>query len=129
MNTITHSQRYIPPKLETRFHDAKLYRSGCSVDFVCRRYHISKSSLMHWNKYFDGTKESLLDKSHRPKTQHLNFHTSQELKWTRDFHRHNPHISVCELYGKLISKKITQDILTLYIAYSLALAIHLKLLL
>lgn len=60
---------------------------------------------MRWNKKFDGTKESLLDKSHRPKTPHPNAHTEQELKWIRDFHRRNPHISVCELYGKLRTEK------------------------
>ena len=66
MNTITYSQRYLPHELNTKFFAVKLYRTGVGVSFVCRRYHISKSSLMRWNKKFDGTKESLLDKSHRP---------------------------------------------------------------
>ena len=105
MNTIPHLQRYLPHKLETKFYATKLYRSGCSISFVCRRYHISKSSLMRWNKKFDGTKESLVDKSHRPKLPHPNAHTEQEIKWIRDLHRRNPHISVCELYGKLRTEK------------------------
>lgn len=105
MNTIPHLQRYLPHKLETKFYATKLYRSGCSISFVCRRYHISKSSLMRWNKKFDGTKESLVDKSHRPKSPHPNAHTEQEIKWIRDLHRRNPHISVCELYGKLRTEK------------------------
>ena len=105
MNTIPHLQRYLPHKLETKFYATKLYRSGCSISFVCRRYHISKSSLMRWNKKFDGTKESLVDKSHRPKSPHPNAHTKQEIKWIRDLHRRNPHISVCELYGKLRTEK------------------------
>lgn len=105
MNTITHSQRYLPHQLNTKFYAVKLYRTGVGVDFVCRRYHISKSSLMRWNKKFDGTKESLADKSHRPKSPHPNSHTEQELKWIKDLHRRNPHISVCELYGKLRLQK------------------------
>ena len=105
MNTIPHLQRYLPHKLETKFYATKLYRSGCSISFVCRRYHISKSSLMRWNKKFDGTKESLVDKSHRPKSPHPNAHTEQEIKWIRDLHRRNPHISVCELYGKLRTER------------------------
>ena len=105
MNTITYSQRYLPHKIDTKYYSVKLYRSGLGVDFVCRRYHISKSSLMRWNKKFDGTKESLLDKSHRPKSVHPNAHTQTELKWIRDLHRRNPHISVCELYGKLRTEK------------------------
>ena len=105
MNTITHSQRYLPHEISTKFYAVKLYRTGVGVKFVCRRYKISKSSLMRWNKKFDGTKESLMDKSHRPKTQHPNSHTSEELKWIMDYHRRNPHISVCELYGKLRTNK------------------------
>ncbi len=101
MNTITYTQRYLPHELNTKFHAVNLYRSGVGVDFVIRRYHISKSSLMRWNKKFDGTKESLMDKSHRPHSSHPNAHTPEELKWIRDYLRRNPHISICELYGKL----------------------------
>ena len=105
MNSITHSQRYLPHTFNTRFYAVNLYRSGCSVNFVCRRYHISKASLMRWNKRFDGTKDSLMDKSHRPITPHPNAHTHIELKWIKDLHRRNPNISVCEMYGKLRSQK------------------------
>ena len=105
MNRITHSQRYLPHEFTTKYYAVKLYRSGASVSFVCRRYKISKSSLLRWNKKYDGTKESLRDKSHRPLSQHPNAHTEQELKWIRDLHRRNPHISVCELYGKLRTQK------------------------
>ena len=105
MNTITYSQRYLPHEINTKFYAVKLYRSGVGVSFVCRRYHISKSSLLRWNKKFDGTKESLANKSHRPLSKHPNSHTEEELKWIQDYHRRNPHISVCELYGKLRTNK------------------------
>lgn len=105
MNSITHSQRYLPHTIETRFYAVKLYRSGCSVRFVCRRYHISKASLMRWNKKFDGTRQSLADGSHRPLSPHPNAHTQTELKWITNLHRRNPHISICEMYGKLRSQK------------------------
>ena len=105
MNTITYSQRYLPHELSTKFNAVKLYRNVKDVSYVCRRYHISKASLMRWNKAFDGTKESLMNKSHRPLTPHPNSHTKQELKWIRDYHRRNPNISVCELYGKLRTEK------------------------
>ena len=105
MNTITHSQRYLPHELSTKFYAVKLYRTGVSVSFVCRHYHISKSSLMRWNKKFDGTKESLRDKSHKPLSKHPNAHTDEELKWVKDYLRRNPKISICKLYGKLRSAK------------------------
>lgn len=101
MKSITHSQRYLPHTLDTKFFAVKLYRGGHSVTFVCRRYRISKSSLMRWNLKFDGSKASLMDKSHRPISPHPNSHTDRELNWIRNYHRRNPHISVCELYGKL----------------------------
>lgn len=105
MNTITHSQRYLPHEFITRYHAVKLYRSGVGVAFVCRRYHISKSSLLRWNKRYDGTKDSLRDKSHRPLTNHPNAHTYEELSWIRNYFRRNPHLSICELYGKLLTAK------------------------
>lgn len=105
MNTIPYSQRYLPHELSTKFHAVLLYRSVKDVSYVCRRYHISKASLMRWNKAFDGTKESLVCKSHKPLSPHPRAHTDQELKWIMDYHRRNPNISVCELYGKLRTDK------------------------
>ena len=105
MTSISHSQRYLPHDLNTKFYAVKLYRQGYSISFVCRRYKISKRSLMRWNKKFDGTKESLIDKSHRPLSPHPNAHTEQELKWIENYLRRNPHISMCELYSKLRVEK------------------------
>lgn len=105
MDNITYTQRYLPHEISTRYHAVKLYRRGYPVSVVCRRYHISKSSLMRWNRCFDDTKASLMDKSHRPHTPHPNAHTEIELKWIRDYHRRNPHASVCEIYGKLRTDK------------------------
>lgn len=105
MNSITHSVRYLPHTLDTRYYSVKLYRSGCSINFVCRRYHISKASLMRWNKRFNGDRDSLREKSHKPLSPHPNAHTEMELKWINDLHRRNPHISICEMYGKLRSQK------------------------
>lgn len=105
MNNITHSQRYLPHELNTKYYAVKLYRTGVGVSYVCRRYKISKSSLLRWNKKFDNTKVSLVAKSHRPLAKHPNAHTDEELKWIQNYHRRNPHISICELYGKLRTDK------------------------
>lgn len=105
MSIVPHSQRFLPHTLNTRFHAVKLYRNGNSINYICRRYRISKSSLLRWNKRFDGTRESLADRSHRPLTAHPASHTDLEIKWIRDYHRRNPNISVCELYGKLRTEK------------------------
>lgn len=99
------NKRYLPHEITTKENSVKLYRQTNDIGFVCRRYHISKASLMRWNKLYDGTRESLLPKSHRPLTPHPNAHTVQELKWIKDYHRRNPSISICELYGKLREDK------------------------
>ena len=98
-------KRYLPHETTTKVHSVELYRQMQDVEFVCRRYHISKASLMRWNRQYDGTKESLQSKSHRPHSPHPNAHTEEELKWIRDYHRRNPGITVCEMYGKLCQEK------------------------
>ena len=100
-NIIPKNQRYLPHTLQTRYYAVKTYRNGHSVAFVTRRYKISKASLMRWNKRFDGTKESLRDKSHRPKTIHPNSHTQKELNDIKNLIRRNPNATMIEIYAKL----------------------------
>ena len=62
---LKNTQRYIPHTLETRLATVKTFRNNNSISFICRRYKVSKASLMRWNKRYDGTKESLMEKSHK----------------------------------------------------------------
>ena len=101
MTTISH----YPHSLNTKYYAVLLYRNGNPISFVCRRYKCSKASLMRWNKKFDGSKESLIDNSHRPLSKHPNAHTKEELYWIKNYIRRNPNISLCELYGKLRVEK------------------------
>ncbi len=105
MTNCTTSKSNLPHEISTKLHAVELYRLERDISFVCRRYHISKSSLMRWNAQYDGTKESLIPKSHKPHSPHPNAHTEIELKWIKDYHRRNPNISINELYGKLREEK------------------------
>lgn len=105
MNSITLNTRYCPHLFNTRYYAVQLYLKWKDVNAVCRRYHISRASLYRWIKRYDGTKESLMDKSHRPHSVHPNAHTAEEIKWIMSYHRRNPNISVCEMYGKLLREK------------------------
>ena len=105
MKSIAQKKRYLPHEISTRIHSVVTYRQTKDLEYVCRKYKISKASLMRWNKKYDETRESLTDKSHRPHSQHPKAHTEEELKWIRDYHRRNPQISICELYGKLRTEK------------------------
>ncbi|WP_128833656.1 DDE-type integrase/transposase/recombinase [Streptococcus troglodytae] len=101
MTSIPQPFRYLPHTLDTRYHAVKTYRGGASVAFICRRYKVSKASLMRWNKRFDGTKASLQDKSHRPLTPHPKAHTEQEIAWIKNCIRRNPHATLIEIFYKL----------------------------
>ena len=115
MNSISQNQRYLPHELKTRIYAIELYRKGNSSNYVCRKYHISKASLSRWNRKYDGTKESLMDKSHRPLTPHPNAHTEIELKWINNYIRRNPHVTLCELWYKLkINKGYSRHPVSLY---------------
>ena len=101
MAIIAQTKRYLPHEISTKVQSVQLYRLTKDISFVCRRYHISKASLMRWNKKYDGTKESLLPQSHKPYTVHPNAHTPEELRWIMNLHRRNSNITVCEMYTKL----------------------------
>lgn len=101
MKNIVQNRRYLQHEVTTILYAVRLYRQVRDIQYVCRRYHISKASLMRWNKQYDRTRESLAPKSQRPKTLHPNAYIEEELSWIRDLHRRKPNISVCEIYGKL----------------------------
>lgn len=106
---------YLPHELKTRIFAVETYRNGNNIDYVCRKYHISRISLWRWNKKYNGTPESLMDKSHRPLSKHPNSHTDLEIKWIKDLIRRNPHITLCELWIKLKKNKgYNRHIVSLY---------------
>ena len=109
------NKRYLTHELKTKIHAVETYRNGNSIDYVCRKYHISRISLWRWDKKYDVTPESLMDKSHRPISRHPNAHTDEEIKWIKDLIRRNPHITLCELWIKLkINKGYNRHIVSLY---------------
>ena len=123
MNSITQNnkkenkklKRYLPHELKTRIHAVETYRNSGDVEYTCRKYHISRISLWRWNKRYDGTPESLMDKSHRPHSKHPSEHTDEEIKWIKDLIRRNPHITLNEIWYKLkINKGYTRKPASLY---------------
>ena len=116
-NSITeiNKKRYLPHDINTRKYAVEMYRNCGDVEYVCRKYNISRSSLWRWNKKYDGSIESILDKSHRPISKHPNAHTNQEIRWIRNYVRRNPRITLGELWVKLRRDKgYTRTITALY---------------
>lgn len=98
------NKRYLPHTLDTRYNACKMYQAGNSMDFVCRKFKVSYTSLMRWNKRFDGTRESLMDRSKRPKSNPI-AHTEEEVQNIKNYLRRNPDISLLEIYHKLVKYK------------------------
>ena len=95
----------MPHDLKTKENAVKTYLNNGDIEHTCRKYHISRISLWRWVKKYDGTKEGLEDKSHKPKTRHPKSHTNQEIRWIRNYVRRNPRITLCELWAKLKREK------------------------
>ena len=102
MNIIPQNTRYLPHSLQNRFKACSTYSTGLyTVKQIMRLYHVSKASLMRWMRKFDGTMDSLMDKSKRPLTPHPNAHTEDEINNIKKLLKRNPKIGLSELYGKL----------------------------
>lgn len=108
-------KRYFPHDIKTRENAVKTYLNNKDIEYTCRKYHISRYSLWRWVKKYDGTRESLEDKSHKPKRRHPKAHTNQEIKWIRNYVKRNPKITLNELWYKLkIEKGYSRKMSSLY---------------
>lgn len=90
MNNISQNMHYYPHDLNTKFYSVQLYMKVFPLKLVCRRNHISKSSLLRRVKSIMVLKNLLIDKSHRPLSKHPNANTDDELKWIKDYLKRNP---------------------------------------
>ncbi len=73
INILALERNFIPIDIENRYYAcARKVDSLWSIRKILSFYHIKKSSLYRWLKRFDGAKESLVDKSHKPLSDHPN---------------------------------------------------------
>lgn len=102
MNILALERNYIPIDIETRLH-ACLRRtvSDWPIRKIISFYHIKRSSLYRWLKRFDGTKDSLMDHSHKPLSDHPNKLKADIVKKVLDLHRRNPDQSFIEIWIRL----------------------------
>ena len=85
MNSITQEMRFRQSLMK--------YCEKYGVKRASRKYNKSRSYIYFWKARWDGTVESLADRSKRPH-HHPNEHTPDELKLIKDMRRRNPHSSV-----------------------------------
>ena len=71
---------------------------------VCMKCKCTERSLWRWKALYDGTIESLIPKSCRPKTPHPNSHTKEEVEQIENLVKKKPQLSYNEMYGIMRTK-------------------------
>ena len=105
MSTITQDMRFKQVVVEYSF------RHGATKAAI--RYKTTRQNIYRWRKKYDGTIQSLADRSHRPHS-HPNQHTESELKLIKDMRRRNPHAGLVVFWVKLCQRGYTRSISGLY---------------
>ena len=97
-----------------RFRESLLrYTERNGVQKAAIKYNVNRQYVYRWMKRYDGTLESLADRSHRPKS-HPNQHTEAEIKLIRDMRRRNPNTGLVVFWVKLRQRGYTRSITGLY---------------
>lgn len=105
MNTITQTMLFRQSLIN--------YAKKNGVTKTAIKYNTNRQYIYRWLKRYDGTLESLANRSHRPHS-HPNQHTEQELKLIRDMRRRNPEAGLVVLWVKLMQRGYTRSITGLY---------------
>ena len=95
MNTVT--QKMLFRQSLIQFAEKK------GVTKAAIKYNVSRQYIYRWKNRYDGTLQSLADKSHRPHS-HPNQHNEDEIKLIRDMRRRNPHAGLVVFWVKLRQK-------------------------
>ena len=75
---------------------------------AARRYGTSRQQVQRWRKKYDGTVQSLANKSRRPH-KHPNQHTEEELELLRKKYQYHKHEGLGEVYRKCMDAGYTRS--------------------
>lgn len=84
-----------------------LYSFRNSVFAAINRFGVSRATIYRWRKLYNGTAQSLIERSRRPHS-HPNQHTPQELKLISDMRRRNPQDGLVFFWTKLMLRGYKQ---------------------
>lgn len=105
MKTITQTMKYRQAIIE--------YSLKYGVTKAAIRYKVNRQYVYRWRKRYDGTLQSLADKSHKPH-HHPNQHTADELKLISDMRKRNPNAGLVVFWVKLRQRGYTRSVTGLY---------------
>ena len=105
MKTVTQTMRYRQALIK--------YSLKYGVTKAAIRYKTNRQYVYRWRNRYDGTLQSLADKSHRPH-HHPNEHTPEELKLIADMRKRNANSGLVVFWVKLRQRGYTRSITGLY---------------
>lgn len=105
MNTITQTMKFRQALIE--------YSLKYGVTKAAIRYKVNRQYVYRWRKRYDGTLQSLADKSHRPH-HHPNEHTPEELKLIADMRKRNINAGLVVFWVKLRQRGYSRSVTGLY---------------
>lgn len=105
MNTVTQNMLFRQALIK--------YSQNYGVTKAAIRYKTNRQYIYRWLKRYDGTIQSLADKSHRPH-HHPNQHTEDEIKLIKDMRKRNPNAGLVVFWVKLRQRGYTRSITGLY---------------
>ena len=99
---------------DLKFKQAAItYSLKYGVTKAATRYKKTRQWIYYWRKRYDGTPESLKEKSRRPH-HHPNEHTEEELTLIKNMIRNNKNLGLVILWVKLRWRGYTRSISSLY---------------
>ena len=105
MNTVTQTILYRQALIN--------YANKKGVTKAAIRYKTNRQYIYRWLKRYDGTLQSLADKSHRPH-HHPNEHTAEELKLIADMRKRNMNAGLVVFWVKLRQRGYARSVTGLY---------------
>ena len=105
MNKITQTARYRQSLI--------LYAQKHGVTEAAKRYRTYRQYIYRWMKRYDGTLQSLEDRSHRPHS-HPKQHQPEEIRLIDNMRRRNPNAGLVVFWVKLRQRGYSRSISGLY---------------
>ena len=105
MNSVTQDMKFRQSLLK--------YSQKYGVTKAAIKYKTNRQYIYRWLRRYDGTIDSLREKSRRPH-HHPNQHTEQELKLIKDMRRRNPSAGLVVFWVKLRQRGYTRTVTGLY---------------
>ena len=105
MNTVTQKMMFRQSLIK--------YSEKNGVTKAAIKYNVTRQYIYFWKRRYDGTLQSLADRSHKPE-HHPNQHSEEEIKLIKDMRRRNPNAGLVVFWVKLRQRGYKRSVTGLY---------------